>query len=124
MSGPETPVQHEILVQASTVGCQLMRNNSGVMINRAGQPVRFGLGNTSAKLNKKRKSADLIGFTAFGLFTAVECKPAGWKFNPKHEDHIAQLNFLEWVIRHRGIGCFATCWLDVYRWLHAYRQIP
>lgn len=120
----ETVGQHDIQIEAAKVGCQLMRNNSGVMINRAGQPVRFGLGNISAQLNKKRKSSDLIGFTYTGLFIAVEVKPRGWKFNPRHEDHRAQLNFLEYVIRHGGIGCFATKWDEVRFWLELYDQVP
>lgn len=120
----EAPVQQEIQVQAARVGCELLRNNSGVMINRAGQPVRFGLGNVSAKLNKVRKSPDLIGWTCRGLFIAVDAKPHGWRFNPNHDDEVAQLNFMEYVIRSGGIGCFATCWYDVYYRLHLYRQLP
>ncbi len=93
-------------------------------MNRANQPVRFGLGNVSARINKVRKSSDLIGWTCKGLFIAVETKKPGWKFNPNHADHIAQLNFIEYVIRSGGIGCFATCWYDVYYRLSIYKQLP
>ena len=120
----EAVVSDTIRIQAARVGCVLLRNNSGVMIDATGRHVRFGLGNDSKQINAVRKSPDLIGWTCHGLFIAVETKHAGWRFNASHPDEVAQLAFLEWIMRSGGIGCFATSWLDVYHRLAIYRQLP
>lgn len=86
-------------------------------------PVRFGLGNDSAKINRARKTADLIGYTCTGRFIAVEVKRPGWRYTGKGREP-AQLAFLEHVLRFGGIGCFATSWDDVLWWLTLYGDIP
>lgn len=69
---------------------QLWRNNTGVFMNAAGQPVRCGLANESAKENAEIKSSDWIGITPtlitpqmvgyyLGVFTAYEVKHSDWR---------------------------------------------
>lgn len=109
----ESRVQSEIRLGASRVGAMLLRNNSGVLYNPAGRPVRFGLGNDSAKLNEVFKSPDLVGLTSRGQFLGVECKPVGWTFKENDSHERAQRNCIDAIIRHGGIGMFATSWEQV-----------
>jgi hypothetical protein len=93
---------------AQECGVTLWRNNSGAWTDPTnGRVIRYGLGNDSAKLNKARKSADLIGIGPEGRFIAIEAKPAGWRYTgTQHE--IAQMAFLTHVNRLGGFGMFAT----------------
>lgn len=110
----ETRVSAEIRIGAATIGTMLLRNNSGMAYNPNGQPVRFGLGNDSKKINEVFKSSDLIGFTHEGRFVALESKATGWKY--KGNDHeVGQRNFLDAVVRHNGIGAFVTSWEEARR---------
>ena len=59
----EAQVQQELRVLAPHHGSRLWRNNSGVLPDRTGRPVRYGLANESKELNKVLKSSDLIGLT-------------------------------------------------------------
>jgi hypothetical protein len=94
----EAAVQANVRVEASEKGMRVFRNNSGVLMNEAGTPVRFGLANDSAKLNAKLKSGDLIGIDSRpitladvgqprGRFVSFECKPEGWRYTgtPREE---------------------------------------
>jgi len=82
-------------------------------MNPKGVPVRFGLGNKSAKANKALKSSDLIGIVRpHGIFIAVECKRPGWVYKGDERES-AQLAFLDFVRENGGAACFATCWEDV-----------
>lgn len=114
----ETTVQNRVRLEAAEHNILLWRNNSGVFTNEVGVPVRFGLGNTSAKINKKIKSSDLIGITpviitaehvgrTMGVFTAFEIKNLGW-VNVTNQREIAQQEFLKHVNRTGGIGAFVT----------------
>lgn len=104
----------DIRLGADRWGWSLWRNNSGVLPDREGRPVRFGLGNDSAALNKAMKSADWIGIDSAGRFVAIEQKPHGWVFRgTPHE--VAQLNFINHIKHKGGFACFATCWADVVR---------
>lgn len=103
----EMDTQQRIRVAAPQHGCMLWRNNSGVLKNTEGQPVRYGLGNDSPKVNRVFKSADLIGITREGKFIAVEVKHPGWKA-PQNEREQAQWAFLQEVVIKNGIGFFAT----------------
>ncbi len=93
-----------LLIQKS--GGILLRNNSGAMKLPDGRFLRWGLGNDSTVLNKKRKSSDLIGPTpmlikphhvgrTIGVFTAIECKPSNWVFSESSERDMGQLNFMQ-----------------------------
>lgn len=114
----ESSVQQRIRLAAARLATTLWRNNSGALEDKDGRQVRFGLGNDSAKINKVYKSADLIGITpvtitpehvgmTMGVFTAVECKPEGWKFTATEREY-AQLRFLTDVRLHGGKAGFAT----------------
>lgn len=118
----ETNINAEIMLESSQRGTPLLRNNSGVLPDRQGRPVRFGLGNESKEVNKIFKSSDLIGIypvritqemvgSTVGLFFAVESKKPGWRFDERAQ---AQQNFGRWVQRHGGLFTFATGPGDVW----------
>ncbi len=88
----------------------LGRNNVGVLLDKTGRPVRFGLANDSPAVNKAIKSGDLLGILGqTGLFLSVEAKHEGWTYRgTPHE--VAQLNWQSHVIRRGGIALFATSW--------------
>lgn len=111
----ESAVSQRIRLQGAQRGCQIWRNNVGACVDENGRHIRYGLCNDSAALNKRVKSSDLIGITPkfvtldmvgsiVGVFTAVECKRAGWTFSPNDERARAQAVFHELV---RGVGGFA-----------------
>lgn len=89
----EAAVQSQARVIASQVGMRLWRNNVGVLPHPdTGTPIRFGLANDSAQVNKVLKSGDLIGIRPFrieqhhvgsvlGQFVSFEVKRAGWKYS-------------------------------------------
>jgi len=113
----ESDIQAAIRLAASQQGHVLWRNNSGVLRDERGVPVRFGLCNDSAQLNSQCKSSDLIGVrrvlitqemvgTVVGVFWAVECKRAGWKYKATDRE-VAQLRFIEAVRGMGGVAGFA-----------------
>lgn len=108
----ETTIVQRIRLDASKAGLALWRNNSGVMVNPNGRPVRFGLGNESAAFNRIMKSSDLIGIQPGGRFVAIEVKKPGWTWRGT-EREIAQANFINHVRKLGGFACFATSWADV-----------
>lgn len=114
----ETDVQARVRVAASQAGDVLWRNNSGVLKNERGVPVRFGLCNDSEKLNEHAKSSDLIGIRrvlvtpahvgrTVGVFYAREVKRAGWRYTGTPRE-VAQLRFIEAVVAMGGDAGFAT----------------
>ncbi len=124
---PEADVQDSIRLQATKAGCRLWRNNVGVLPDRRGVPVRYGLANESAKQNKLVKSADLIGImpvvirpehvgTTMGIFLSIEVKKEGWRFNPNDKHQVAQAKWADIV---RGLGGYAQMidsWDNVILW--------
>ena len=123
VSGPveglsETAVQNRARLKAAKAGEYLWRNNSGVLEDQTGRPVRYGLANDSARYNKVVKSSDLIGIraveiqpehvgTRIGQFVARECKPQGWVFTGT-EREIAQRRFIELVVSLGGDAAFVS----------------
>jgi hypothetical protein len=112
----EEAVQAECMILAARGGAALWRNNSGALKDETGRLVRFGLGNTSSRINDVWKSADLIGIlpmrieqrhvgTTVGRFWAVECKEPGWKFRQSDKRAVAQAAFIANV---KGLGGQAT----------------
>lgn len=112
----EAAIQQQIRLRASQQGARLWRNNVGVMFNDVGVPVRFGLCNESAAMNKQMKSSDLIGITpivitsqyvgqTLGVFTAYEVKRGDWSYKGNKRE-IAQLNFIQLVSTMGGIARF------------------
>src|SRR5574340_898239 len=86
----ESDVQARVRLAASQAGDVLWRNNSGVLKDERGVPVRFGLCNESKAVNDKCKSSDLIAIKrvlvtremvghTVGIFYAREVKLAGWR---------------------------------------------
>lgn len=129
--GTEKGVQTAIQIEAPRIGGGLWRNNSGVLADDRGVPVRFGLGNTSKKLNTVWKSSDLIGITpvnvsqgmvgrVVGVFTAMEVKEPGWK-KPRKGREEAQSAFMGTIRAKGGIAAFVQSVGDyrnaVDRWL-------
>lgn len=122
----EMAVQQQLRVAAAQYGTPLLRNNSGACRDDTGRLIRYGLGNDSAKINKKFKSSDLIGIwpvivtpemvgRKLGVFFAVEVKAPGWKFRDSDDRAVAQKNFGEWVQSHGGVFTFATKEADVWK---------
>lgn len=109
----------QIRLEAGRAGLLLWRNNVGVTPPVSGmRPVRYGLANDSARINKVIKSSDYIGIAPGGRFLAVEEKPHGWRYRGDEHER-AQLAFIQAVQRAGGIGCFATSWEDVLHALNA-----
>lgn len=82
--------QSDIREHYARMGVRLWRNNSGVLLDKTGRPVRFGLANDSKEVNEQIKSGDLIGWRprlitpdmvggVIAEFWSVEVKPDGWK---------------------------------------------
>ena len=108
----EAAAQAEIRLAAPKWGGVLWRNNVGVWDND-GRPVRYGLANDSAKLNRSVKSSDLIGFVpistdsrTFAVLTAIECKRGDWKWAGTKQE-VAQQRFHNIVRAGGGIAGFA-----------------
>lgn len=131
----EDAVEDEICLDAARVGNILWRNNVGEALNKQGNPVRFGLANTSKAVNKHTKSSDEIGITVVmvtpemvgqlvGVFTAVEVKREGWVYAGT-EREVAQANYHNIVRSYGGIAGFAASVND-YRELinRVYRHGP
>jgi len=86
----EAAVQSRVRLEAGRRSdVMLWRNNVGAMEGTDGRVVRFGLANDSAAVNKRMKSADLIGIhrrvitaadvgATIGQFVSVEVKRHGW----------------------------------------------
>ena len=118
MSISEARVQSEIRLEAARKGVRLYRNNSGALKDEHGRLVRFGLGNESTALNRKFKSADLIGWRTVTVtpdmvgckiaqFLARECKYEGWVYTGSEREQ-AQKAFLDLVVAEGVDACFAT----------------
>lgn len=93
----ESSIQSQVVTLSAKLGMRLWRNNVGVLLDKRGVPVRFGLANDSAKLNDQIKSADLIGWRevvitpdmvgqTIAQFISVECKKERW--NGKIDAHV------------------------------------
>ena len=122
--GAEMSVQQALRVEAPKCASSLWRNNTGVLPDKTGVPVRFGLGNTSAKLLKVWKPSDLVGITTvvathvgqqFGVFTAVEVKRPGWRMIPSDLRAKGQANFMATVKSMGGLAGFAQSIEDYKR---------
>jgi len=131
---PEEKSTERVRLRASSLGMRVFRNNSGVLMNPYGVPVRFGLGNESKKLNKILKSSDLLGVheikitrdmvgKKIGVFVALEVKPDGFKIKEEYPEgtrECAQLKFMNLIKKLGGMAGFATNELDVDRILNDY----
>ena len=114
----ESEIQQLIQIEAAKTGTILLRNNSGSLLDKNNRPIRFGLGNVSAKQNKDFKSSDLIGITpvvitkemvgvTIAIFTAIEVKKEGWKYKGDEREN-GQNNFINWVKKLGGLAGFCN----------------
>lgn len=121
----ETAVQQHIRLDASNMGVDLWRNNSGALPDETGRMIRYGLANDSSVLNKEIKSSDLIGIKPtlimphhvghiLGIFTAVETKRSDWTLKPDDERAAAQQRFIDIVLKNGGLAGFARS-VDEFR---------
>lgn len=114
--GGEKSVQDEARLLISKKGGRAFRNNKGVLPDKRGVPVRFGLCNDTPEMGKRLRSSDLISCvpvsitqemvgTVIGQFTAIEVKKRGWHYTgTEHEQ--GQLRFGELIIGLGGNFCF------------------
>ena len=114
----EAGAQAAVRLEAAQKGVRLWRNNSGVLNDETGRPVRYGLCNDSPQINKVLKSADLIGVRpglvtpahvgqTLGVFVAREIKSPGWRYAATDREQ-AQLRFINLVSSLGGDAAFAT----------------
>lgn len=114
----EAAVQVRIRLEATRKGCRLWRNNSGAGYDDAGNFIRWGLANDSAKLNAELKSPDLVGIRpvvitqahvgqTIGQLLLREVKPTGWRYTGTKRE-AAQLKFLEMGAALGADAAFAT----------------
>lgn len=114
--------QDDIREHFSLQGTRLWRNNVGVLPDKRGIPVRYGLANDTRQMNDGLKSADLIGWTprlitpdmvgdVIAQMTSIEVKPDGWVF-PRPTDKaayahaMAQLRWAQMIREEGGIAGF------------------
>ena len=114
----ESTIQAKVRLDASKLGWRLWRNNVGVLMDSRGVPVRFGLANDSAGVNKIIKSADLIGIRpviitqdrvgkVIGQFVSIECKSEDYKFNKNNPHDQAQIQWMELITEYGGYAKFS-----------------
>lgn len=114
----EAWVQSRVRLEAAQKGARLWRNNVGVLEDKTGRPVRYGLANDSKALNDKLKSSDLIGWKRVTItpdmvgrtiaqFMARECKPQGWTYSATPRE-VAQAAWIQLVAVEGGDAAFAS----------------
>lgn len=118
----ESGNQSRIREHYAAQGWRLWRNNSGVLKDANGRPVRYGLANDSRQLNEQIKSGDLIGWAprlvtaemvgdVIAQFVSIEAKPGGWAF-PRPTNRAAfahasaQSRWAEMIRREGGLAGF------------------
>jgi hypothetical protein len=114
----EALVQSKVRLEAPRFGVTLWRNNVGVLLDKDGRPVRYGLANDSEKLNRVLKSSDLMGWRPVTITPAMvgmiiaqvvarECKPEGWRYTGTDRE-TAQKAWLDLINSAGGDAAFAT----------------
>lgn len=117
----ESAVTSHIRLAAAQLNCPLWRNNRGAFRDDTGRLVKYGLG-SEADLS----SSDYIGIRpvlitpdmvgqVLGVFTAVEMKKEGFKFNKNDKHLLQQKQFIDIVKQYGGLAGFATSVDDFYR---------
>lgn len=106
-AGGEASVQAAVRLEAARRGILLWRNNSGVLPDANGRPVRYGLANDSKQANAVCKSSDLIGIGPDGRFHAYECKAPGWHYRGDARE-TAQAAFIQLIVSRGGVARFVT----------------
>jgi hypothetical protein len=114
----ESAVQSRVRLEAARKGVLLWRNNVGVLEDKNGRPVRYGLCNDTPALNRALKSHDLVGLRprlitaadvgkTIGQFVSREVKEGGWRYTGTPRE-VAQLAFAHLVNAHGGDAAFAN----------------
>ena len=117
----ESAVTSHVRLAAAQLNVTLWRNNCGGFYDERGRFVRYGLG-SEAKL----ASSDWIGIRptlitpdmvgqVLGVFTAVEMKAEGWRFNKNDKHLLQQKHFIDIVNQNGGLAGFAQSVDDFYR---------
>lgn len=107
-----------VRLEGASKGVKLFRNNVGALKDDRGVPVRYGLANDTAKLNKVLKSGDLIGWRRkliephmvgwhIAQFVSREVKEKGWVYTGQGREP-AQLSWASMVCAAGGDGGFAA----------------
>jgi hypothetical protein len=115
----EADAQTAVRLLASKAGCRLWRNNIGAGRLENGSFVRWGLANDSEAVNRRIKSADLIGIRpvligpehlgqTLGVFLSREVKAPGWRYNPREARQHAQMAWCELIRSLGGDAEFTT----------------
>jgi len=111
-------VQSKVRLEGAALDVLLFRNNVGALLNDEGVPVRYGLANDTPAMNKRIKSADLIGIRrvtvtpamvghVLGLFVSREVKHAAWVYKgDAHE--VAQKRWMDLINSYGGDAKFAA----------------
>lgn len=103
----ESALQSLVRLEAVRKGVWLTRNNVGVLLDKTGRPVRYGLANESKAENEVIKSADLVGIekvlitaghvgTVIGRLVSRECKPPDWHYTGTPRE-VAQLQWATFI---------------------------
>lgn len=123
----ETAIQSQTMIECANNNMEVWRNNSGAFKDETGRMLRYGLANSSAQLNARIKSSDLIcitpvvcyvtsvGWTTLGVFTAIECKPSCWHQTPGDDRALAQQRFHDIVRKAGGFAGFVTNPKDIHK---------
>lgn len=101
----ESNLQKLMMARLSELGATVWRNNTGVLKNERGVPIRFGL---------CVGSSDIIGIAPDGRFLAVECKNRTGKATPEQE------RFIRHVLSRGGIAGICRSVEDVEHLLSSY----
>lgn len=78
----ESSILNDCLIALSEAGCTVWRNNTGVLKDANGRPIKFGL---------CVGSSDIIGMSADGFFLAVECKTLTGKASADQERFMSRV---------------------------------
>lgn len=114
----ENAVAAEARLMLGRYGIVAMRNNVGVLEDKNGRPVRYGLCNETPAMNKTIKSSDDILAIPYvvkpqdvgrklGIIGGVEYKKRNWVFSGNGRE-TPQLNFHRMLHAVGGVGIFAN----------------
>ena len=120
----EAAAQQSVRLKLAHAGAMGWRNNVGATPTKCAtcgepqQPIRYGLANDSAKLNKRIKSSDIIAAiprrigpehvgTIIAQFGSIEVKPPGWRYSGKGREP-GQAAWLSLIARLGGYATFST----------------
>ena len=76
----EANIMNDCMIALSKAGCLIWRNNTGVLKDKTGRPIKFGL---------CKGGSDLIGIAPDGRFLGVEVKTKTGRIRPEQLTFIA-----------------------------------